>query len=279
MKTARRVSFCAHVLGDSISLTSACRLLVSAGIGEIELLGEPDKLRPREMAGVLDGHGITVSALTAASRLPTGRDPASPRARVRKSTIDHYRRCIDLAVLLKCPLVGVAPSAVGRHWLLAAANDELAYSKATVREIAAYAAAAGVRIGLEVLCRYASCHVNTGAQAKRYLAGLQQDNVSVVFDLFHMNIEESSIPAAIRDLAGSIGNVHVADSNRRGIGHGHLDIGAIVNALRSSGYRGPMTFESFPTQSTGDAPYSAAETRLLRLYAREFVPRLRHYGW
>jgi sugar phosphate isomerase/epimerase len=256
-----------------------CRLLEKADIREIELLGEPAALRSGAVRRVLRVSGISVSALTAASRVSTGRDPASPDAAQRRATVDHYRRCVDVAVSLECPLIGVAPCAVGRHWLIASARDEIAYSLECVRDVALHARSAGLGIGIEVLCRYASSHINTCDQGLQYIEKLHSENVGLILDLFHMNIEETSLPAAILGIRGRIKNVHVADSNRRGIGHGHLDIAAIVRALKCSEYVGPLTFEAFPTRVVGEAVYSAAESQLIRQYLFEFKPRLCAAGW
>src|SRR5207248_2272023 len=62
------------------------------------------------------------------------------------------------------------------------------------------------------------------------------DNVRLVADLFHMNIEEADLPAAIRRGAGKIGHVHFVDSNRRPAGCGHLDFSPIVAALGAINY-------------------------------------------
>lgn len=220
-----------------------------------------------------------MSALTAASRVSTGRDPASPDAVQRRATVDHYRRCIDAADLLGCSLIGMAPCAVGRHWLVASARDEFAWSRDCVRDVALYAAPAGIDIGIEILCRYASRHVNTSREGVMYARQLDSENVGIILDLFHMNIEERSLPEAILAARGWIRNVHVADSNRLGIGHGHLDLDAIVRALRHTRYRGPLTFEAFPTPTSGETEYSTVDRRTLKQYLFEFKPRLRATGW
>jgi sugar phosphate isomerase/epimerase len=49
-------------------------------------------------------------------------------------------------------------------------------------------------------------------------------------DVFHMNIEEDSIAAALRAHAEHIVHVHLADSHRREPGSGHLDFAAVFEA-------------------------------------------------
>ncbi len=56
-------------------------------------------------------------------------------------------------------------------------------------------------------------------------------NVRLLADLFHMNIEETSIAAGLRDGGRWIGHVHFVDSNRRPAGLGHMDYGPVAAAL------------------------------------------------
>ena len=80
----------------------------------------------------------------------------------------------------------------------------------------------------------------------RLLQGLGTDNVMLLADFFHMNIEEADLPAALRSGAGRIGHVHFVDSNRRPAGCGHTDFGPIAAALRDIGYDGYVSAEALP---------------------------------
>jgi sugar phosphate isomerase/epimerase len=62
-------------------------------------------------------------------------------------------------------------------------------------------------------------------------------------DTFHMNIEEASIPAALRAAGGLLNHVHLADSNRAVAGRGHTDFRPILQALADVAYRGYLSFE------------------------------------
>ena len=71
-------------------------------------------------------------------------------------------------------------------------------------------------------------------------------DVSVLLDVFHMNIEEVSIGAAIREAGARLGHFHLADSNRRAAGMGHVDFAEVAAALRDAGYRGWLSAEILP---------------------------------
>ena len=70
--------------------------------------------------------------------------------------------------------------------------------------------------------------------------------MKLLADLFHMNIEEADLPAAIRSAGSFIGHVHFADSNRRAVGGGHTSVPPIIAALREVGYTGYLSAEVFP---------------------------------
>jgi sugar phosphate isomerase/epimerase len=114
-------------------------------------------------------------------------------------------------------------------------------------ELAAHAAAEGVWLALEPINRYEDYMVNRleqavglGAEVER-VTGL--GSVRVCADLFHMNIEEDDLPAAIRAAGPRIAHVHVDDTNRLQPGTGHMDFPAVFAALRAVGYDDWLTFE------------------------------------
>jgi D-psicose/D-tagatose/L-ribulose 3-epimerase len=65
-------------------------------------------------------------------------------------------------------------------------------------------------------------------------------------DMFHANIEEKSIPAAIRKLGkGGLGHFHSCENDRGTPGTGHQDWTGIRDALREVEYEGAVVIESF----------------------------------
>jgi sugar phosphate isomerase/epimerase len=81
-----------------------------------------------------------------------------------------------------------------------------------------------------------------------------------------MNIEDASFREAFESGRGSIGYVHVADSNRLAPGWGHIPFDEIFQVLSDIGYDGYLTAEILPKPD----PDSAA-----RQAARFLLPRLR----
>ena len=75
--------------------------------------------------------------------------------------------------------------------------------------------------------------------------GLQTNGVSLLADLFHMNIEEENIAQSLTNGSKYVGHVHFADSNRRPVGCGHTDIAPIARALTDIRYEGCVSAEAF----------------------------------
>ena len=90
------------------------------------------------------------------------------------------------------------------------------------------------------------------ADALEFLRPLRAQNIQLLCDLFHMNIEESDIAAALRLAGNKLGHVHFVDSNRLAPGFGHTDIAPIAQTLREIGYSGYVSAEVLPSPD-GDA--------------------------
>lgn len=69
-------------------------------------------------------------------------------------------------------------------------------------------------------------------------------HVGILYDTYHSSIEDSDMISAIRQAAGKIANVHIADSHRGLPGEGTIDFPRVVATLLDTGYRGPIALET-----------------------------------
>jgi sugar phosphate isomerase/epimerase len=60
-----------------------------------------------------------------------------------------------------------------------------------------------------------------------------------------MNIEETSMPAAIEASGARLAHLHLPDSHRLAPGDGHIDFPPILAAMQKSGFGGYISFELF----------------------------------
>ncbi len=116
----------------------------------------------------------------------------------------------------------------------------------TMGRVLPYAKEKGVTILIEPINRYESNFINTLDEATELLDRLHADNVGIMADVFHMNIEDDSIAGSLIRNSKYVKYVHIADSNRLAPGMGHTDFKAIMDALRSTGYDGWLSTEVLP---------------------------------
>ncbi|SDL63743.1 D-psicose/D-tagatose/L-ribulose 3-epimerase [Glycomyces sambucus] len=212
------------------------------GFDTIELPVEsPGDWDAARAAGLLERLGL---AATVVLVMGPGRELVSAPAETVAATQDYLRRVVDAAVAVGSPVIaGPAYASVGRTWRVedrAAAYEEL---RANLRPVAEYAAERGVTVAVEPLNRYETSLLNTVDQALEALDGLP--GTGLALDVYHMNIEETDLPAAIARAAGRIAHVQVSANDRGAPGADHLDWPAILAALDAAGYAGPLVIESF----------------------------------
>ena len=99
---------------------------------------------------------------------------------------------------------------------IATQAEEYAFLVESIRAVDRHAAEAGIPLVYEVLNRYESHLINTGAQALGVIRDADARAMRVLLDTYHMNIEERDFAEAIRIVGDKLGLFHVADSNREG---------------------------------------------------------------
>src|SRR5690606_26264304 len=85
--------------------------------------------------------------------------------------------------------------------------------------------------------------INTAAQGLDLLQQVGRDNLNLLLDSYHMNIEEADPADALNATGVRLGLYHAADSNRQAPGHGHTDFASQFAALQAVGYAGPVIVE------------------------------------
>ena len=98
----------------------------------------------------------------------------------------------------------------------------------------------------EPLNRYETNLINRLADGADFIEANSLDNIVLLADLFHMNIEETDLASSLRAAGKHVGHVHYADSNRRAMGLGHTDPAPIIAALKEIGYKGHLSAEILP---------------------------------
>ena len=104
---------------------------------------------------------------------------------------------------------------------------------------------AGVTLQLEPINRAETTFLNGTEDTLAFLHTLgDPENVGLLFDAYHANIEDGDICAAVRSAGKRITNVHIADSHRGLPGEGTIDFPAVIAAILRTGYTGAFALET-----------------------------------
>ncbi|AYM65527.1 sugar phosphate isomerase/epimerase [Agrobacterium fabrum] len=114
-----------------------------------------------------------------------------------------------------------------------------------INGIADFANDLGINLCIEVLNRFENHVLNTAAEGVAFVKDVGKNNVKVMLDTFHMNIEEDSFGEAIRTAGPHLGHFHTGESNRRVPGKGRMPWHEIGLALRNINYTGAVIMEPF----------------------------------
>jgi sugar phosphate isomerase/epimerase len=249
-------------------LPGACAKAAKLGFDGIEIFAPtPAALDAETVRPLLEQHKLSLAAVgTGAGMLVHKLSLTSPDATARGRAREFIRTMIAAGGKLGAPaIIGSMQGRWGEH---VSREDAIAYLIDALNDLGEYAAVFGVPLIYEPLNRYETNLVTTQADGVALLKMLKTDNVKLLADLFHMNIEESDLPAAIRAAGGAIGHVHLADSNRRPAGCGHTDLAPIAAALREIGYDGYLSAECLPWPHPG-----AAAAKTIEAYRAQFADR------
>jgi D-psicose/D-tagatose/L-ribulose 3-epimerase len=262
---------CSWTFGDEPLADTAARL-ASFGFEGLELLGDLGRYEPGHVSRVLNDHALAVLSLT-----PENVDLAHPDLAQRTAAVDYYYRLLDFAAALGNPVV-CCHGAVGRVRAVSTCAEEWGYYVEGVRSVGRRAQGHGLRVAMEVLNRYEAHMLNTASEALRFVSEVGLENVGILLDAYHMNIEEADLRSAILAAGERLFLFHAADSNRQSVGRGHTDFLGVMRSLGDARYDGAVIVECTacgpdpftPVKAPGwreeVARYAQESVRLLRLY-------------
>lgn len=235
-----------HFSGFPIRHSKAAKLAAAAGFDGLEI--SPwiptvmSEYAARELKASLRRNSLEFSGFTAI--YPPEIVLAARSSAARKRSIQYTNHLIELAHELEgrslvwgSPRSRNIPSDVplkrGYAWLV----QLLKISGSLAEE-------RGVKIAIEPINRFESKIIHTAREALSLAKRTNRKSVGIVYDVFHVSLEEDSFVAPIMLAGKKLAAVHVSDCNRRIPGKGHIDFRPIFRALRSVGYDGYVTLEA-----------------------------------
>jgi sugar phosphate isomerase/epimerase len=229
--------------GDEPLATSFERVARN-GYDSIELLADPARFDVDEINRLQKRFGVTPASLCMLYGPDT--DVVSSNPETRANARGYIMDMLDRASHTSVEIIPITPTACMKTRPEAPIEQEWEWARDTIRAAAEAGQERGIRIVVEPWNRYETYLINRLDDAVRMADEVGHRNVGVKGDLFHMNIEELSIPDAIRAAGSHLWHLDVADSTRAAPGVGHTDIAAAVRALRDIGFDGILNFELLP---------------------------------
>lgn len=233
----------AAVSHDS-DLAHAFRNTAALGYDGVELaVRNPDGLDPVAIRQLASKFKLAVPAIgTGQAFGEEGLNLTDSKATVRKAATERLKAQAAFAAEFEAAVI------IGLIRGRGTDNKERdrAYLLESLADVAADAAGMGVKLLIEPINRYETELINTVADGIELIQRLAADNVRLLLDTFHMNIEEPSICGSIVKALPYLGHVHFADSNRRFPGAGHIDFPAVATTLEAVGYQDYISMEMLP---------------------------------
>jgi len=241
VEQARRGPFVFHD-----DLTAGCRTAAELGFDAVEIFAPSARaVRELPLKLLLQANGLKLAALgTGAGMVVEGLQLCDADSERRSRAEDFIGDMLRAGAEFGAPAIigsmqGRWSDAVPRPVAMRMLADALG-------RLGNLAQTLGTAVLYEPLNRYETNLCNTMRDAAELIRGLGTEHVKILADLFHLNIEESSIEGGLRDTDGFLGHVHFVDSNRQAAGRGHLDlhrVGAVLTELKYAGY---ASAEAFP---------------------------------
>ena len=214
------------------------------GYDGVELaVRDPALLDVRELETSLQHCQLPVPAIGTGQ--PYGEEGLSlsdRRQAIREKAIERIQDQFKLAERLQAlVIVGLI-----RGGQIPASEFEAAEARLLESLQACLSDTAATRLVIEPINRYETSLLNTVGAALCFLDRLKDDRVGLLLDTFHMNIEEPSLSESIKLAGDRIYHFHLADSNRRHPGAGHVNFAVVIETLSKIGYNKYLSAEILP---------------------------------
>jgi len=229
----------------AIEFDDALKWAKECGFNGVELIiSEPQKVDFYSINKKLYNMSLEVSTIaTGQSFGMEGLSLTDVSSNIRSRTVKRLEEHIELSN----KLVGRPNVTIGL--LRGKGGNKLEFEfeilKTELEKVALYAKRKNVIINLEPINRYETAILNSCEDVIDFLDTMgKPENIGVLYDTFHSNIEDNDMFKTIHYLKGRISHVHIADSNRCLPGYGHINFQEIYRSLKKIGYEGYISLET-----------------------------------
>jgi hydroxypyruvate isomerase len=177
--------------------------------------------------------------------------------------IEFVKKSMEAAKRINCGTLVIHSNALGEggkvvnHYTNLSHTVKLCSMFDMLRDLAPIAEKAGIVLVLEAL-NITLDHVGNflettqmGAEMTRIIGS---KNIKLLYDVYHMQMNEGSICDTLSAYIDQIGYIHAADTpGRHEPGTGEINYANVLRHLEKIGYKGVVGYELFPKKSTADS--------------------------
>lgn len=181
----------------------------------------------------------------------------------KEAYLDFLRRSVEAAKKVGARSVTIHSNGLGEGGIVINRYEELSDTVKlcamfnTLKECAGIAENSGISMNLEPL-NVTTDHVGNFLQTTQMAAEITRligsPKLRVLYDVYHMQLNEGSICDNIRSYGDQFGHIHVADvPGRHEPGTGEINYPNVIACLEKTGYAGLVGFELIPETTTAEA--------------------------
>ena len=164
-----------------------------------------------------------------------GNTLSSPDRFIRNRAKEYIAHELDLCQAIGATYLLVVPGTTGQYTAFDTCDFER--SAKALGDMAEVFEKKGVKCALETVNAMETQMVNTIDETIAYIQEIGRPGFGHINgDVYHMQLEERHIGEAILKAGDLLVNLHMADSNRKPIGQGSLDLDTVIRALYLIGY-------------------------------------------
>jgi D-psicose/D-tagatose/L-ribulose 3-epimerase len=234
---------------DSITLEKDRDLIKKVmGFGfdgvEIPVFAGMDLDESKRLGAFLKEENIPCTTLAVID--PGVANSVSPDKSMRDKMVELVKQYVDYSVELGAELLmGPLTQALGYFSGERMTKQEWDWSVDACKAFGEYAGGKNMPIAIEPLNRFEQFILNTAEDAVKYVEAVNLDNVGLIMDTMHMNVEELDIAKAMEYAMPHIIHIHISENNRGIPGTGHACGKEVFDVINKSGYDGWLTIEAF----------------------------------
>ena len=249
-------SACIDALYGEIPFLERFQAAKDDGFDAVEFWGWPDKDidKVKEAA---EKAGIPICGFNGDADLSLI-DPAQADA-----YMEYLEKSVAVAQKLNAASVTIHSNGLGDGGIVINAYEELSDTVKTcamfktLEKCAALAEKSGIQMnleGLNITTDHVGNYLKYTQTAAEMIRLIGSPKLKVLYDVYHMQINEGCICDTIKNYGDTFGHIHVADApGRHEPGTGEIYYPRVYKALEEIGYQGYVGYELFPLTDTKTA--------------------------